>query len=131
LKSFCRVVILSLFLSCLPSLLFADPALTITGVVHDGSGALIVHAHVLVRQNGSSLALTVETGKQGEFSIEAPSLGSYQVEVDSEGFKPLTTRAVLTQNAPIAKLHLTLKIAEHSETVEVPIVPGSTKRGLR
>jgi hypothetical protein len=121
LKSFCRVVILSLslFLSCLPSLLFADPALTITGVVHDGSGARIVHAHVSVRQNGSSLVLTVETGKQGEFSIETPSLGSYQVEVDSEGFKPLTTQAVLTQNVPIAKLDLTLEIAEHSETVEV------------
>ncbi len=119
LKWFCHVVILSLFLSSLSSLLLADPALTITGVVHDGSGARIAHAHVLVRQNGSSMVLNAETDEQGEFSIETLSLGSYRVEVDSEGFKPLTTQAVLAQNAPIAKLDLTLEIAGHSETVEV------------
>ncbi len=73
----------------------------------------------MVRQNGSSALLTAETGEQGEFRIEAPSPGNYQVEVSSEGFKPLTKLAALTQGVTVVNLDLTLQIAEHSETVEV------------
>jgi hypothetical protein len=73
----------------------------------------------VLRQAGSGVVINAETGEQGEFTIEAPALGSYRVEVASEGFKPLTTQAVITQNAPKARLDLTLEIAERSETVEV------------
>jgi hypothetical protein len=100
-------------------LLIADPAFRITGVVHDGSGARISHAQVLVRQEGSEGTLKTETGEEGEFLIEAPALGSYRLEITSEGFKPLTAQAVVSQNAPIARLELTLEIAERSESVEV------------
>ena len=100
-------------------MLIADPALTITGTVHDESGARISRAQVMVRQNGSSALLTAETGEQGEFRIEAPSPGNYQVEVSSEGFKPITKLAALTQGVTVVNLDLTLQIAEHSETVEV------------
>jgi hypothetical protein len=119
LKLFRLAVVLLVALAGLVPTLFADPAFTISGVVHDVSGARISHAHVLARQTNSSLELKAETGEQGEFSIEAPALGSYRVEVASEGFKPLTVQALITPNAPVAKLDLTLEIAEHTETVEV------------
>ncbi len=118
-KSIRHAVILSIFLVYFSPMLIADPALTITGTVHDESGARISRAQVMVRQNGSSALLTAETGEQGEFRIEAPSPGNYQVEVSSEGFKPLTKLAALTQGVTVVNLDLTLQIAEHSETVEV------------
>jgi hypothetical protein len=119
LKSFrLAVVLLVVLLGFVPTL-FADPAFTIAGVVHDGSGARISHAHVLARQTGSNVVLKAETGEQGEFTIEAPALGNYRVEVASDGFKPLTAQAFVTPNEPVAKLDLTLEIAEHTETVEV------------
>ncbi len=118
-KSIRHAVILSIFLVYFSPMLIADPALTITGTVHDESGARISRAQVMVRQNGSSALLTAETGEQGEFRIEAPSPGNYQVEVSSEGFKPITKLAALTQGVTVVNLDLTLQIAEHSETVEV------------
>jgi hypothetical protein len=110
---------LFLFLASFSPLLIAAPSLTITGVVHDGSGARISHAHILVRQADSELSLQTETSEQGEFQIETPSLGSYRIEITSPGFKLLTAQAVITQDAPVAKLDLTLEIAEHLETLEV------------
>ena len=118
-KHFCCAILGPLFLFCFAASVSADPAFTITGVVHDGSGARIPHARVLLLQAGSEVKLHTETGEQGEFSIQIPALGSYRIEVASDGFKPLTTEAVLTQDAAIAKLDLTLEIAERSETVEV------------
>ncbi len=117
-KIYCSIL-LSVILICFPSLLIADPAFTISGVVRDESGALISHANVLLRLAGASVVLKAETDEQGEFSIEVAALGSYQVEVASEGFKPLTTQAILSQSAPIAKLELTLEVAKLTETVEV------------
>jgi hypothetical protein len=119
LKSFCRVVILSFFLSCLPSLLFADQAFTISGVVHDVSGARVSHAHIAVHEASSSVVLEAETGDQGEFRIDAPAADSYKVEITADGFKPLTAETLLTDQTPTAKVDLTLEIAKHTETVEV------------
>jgi hypothetical protein len=119
LKSFHRAILASFFLFCSAAILVAEPGFTISGVVHDGSGARISHAQVVLRQAGSGVVISAETGESGEFLVEAPSPGSYRVEVASEGFKPLTTQAVITLNAPMARLDLTLEIAERSETVEV------------
>jgi hypothetical protein len=72
-----------------------------------------------VRNAGSDLQLSAETGDQGEFRIEAPASGSYQIDVVSEGFKPLAVQTILTDQSPAVELNLTLEIAEHAETVEV------------
>jgi hypothetical protein len=119
LKPFRFAVVLLVTLAGIVPTLFADPAFTIAGVVHDGSDARIPHAHVSVRQAASNVVLQAETGEQGEFSISAPVLGSYRVEIVADGFKPLTSQAVLTDQFPTVKLDLKLEIAQHSETVEV------------
>jgi len=119
LKNLCRTAATSLISFFFTAILLAEPALTITGVVHDGTGARISHAQVRLLQTGSDVMLRTETGEQGEFRIEAPAPGSYRIEVASDGFKPLTAEAVLTRDAAMAKLDLTLEIAGLSETVEV------------
>jgi hypothetical protein len=67
----------------------------------------------------SSVVFEAERGEQGEFHVEVPAAGIYQIEVIAEGFKPLTAQAVLTAQAPDAKMDLTLEVAERSETVQV------------
>jgi hypothetical protein len=99
--------------------LFAQAAFTISGIVHDASGARIAHARVAAHQPSSSVALEAETGEQGEFRIQAPGSGSYRVEATAEGFKAHTAQAVLTRQSPTAELDLALEVAVHTETVEV------------
>jgi hypothetical protein len=108
-----------LFLFSSTTSLFADQAFTIAGIVHDTSGARIPQAHILAHFTGTGVILKAETNEQGEFSMSAARLGEYRIEVAADGFKPLTTQAVLTEQSPTASLDLSMEVAERSETVEV------------
>jgi hypothetical protein len=99
--------------------LFADQPLTVSGVVHDVSGARIPHAHVALHLASSAAILETETNDQGEFRVEVPAAGAYRIEVTAEGFKPRSAQAVLKDQAPTAQLDLSLEIGGRTETVEV------------
>jgi hypothetical protein len=109
------------FCTCaLPThLLMADPTFSLTGAVHDISGAGIAHAHIAVHKAEAGTALEAETGEQGEFRIEVPGPGTYQVEVTAQGFKTATVEAAPSTESPEAKLDLVLHVAGDSVTVEV------------
>jgi hypothetical protein len=119
LKSFGCSILPSFFLFCIAPCLAGDPAFSVAGVVHDASGARISHAHIAIHGTDSGVVLGTETGEQGDFVVAAPGPGSYQVEVTAEGFSPLTTQVILTEQLPSAKLDLALDIAVQAETVEV------------
>ncbi len=65
------------------------------------------------------MSFKAESSEQGEFSVSIPATGNYQIEVTAGGFAPLTVPVVLTEQAPAAMVKLILKVAEHSETVQV------------
>ncbi len=108
-----------LLFAALPSADAADPAFQISGVVHDPSGAREANAHVAIKGDAARTALEATTNDQGEFRVEAPGAGSYKVEVFAEGFRLLTTRAVLSLEAPRVQLDMELKVAANAETVVV------------
>jgi hypothetical protein len=113
-----RLFLLLTFPLC-TSGIFAAPAFTITGIVHDASGARIPEAQISVHATGTGAVVTAKSGDQGEFNIQLAAPGSYQIEITTLGFKPFTALAVLSIEAPAAKLDLTLEIAADTETVEV------------
>jgi hypothetical protein len=119
LKPFLPAVLFVVILAGHVPALFADSAFSISGAVHDVSGARISHAHIAVQEVGSAVVLETETGEQGEFRIAAPAAGGYWLKVIAEGFKPLTAQTTITVQAPATNLDLTLEVAEHTETVEV------------
>ena len=118
-KSFLFAGLLCAMISGPYPLLFAIQPFTVSGVVHDVSGARIPHAHVALHLASSSAVLEAETNDQGEFRVEAPGAGDYRIEVTAEGFKPQAAQAVLTAQAPEAQLDLNLEIGSQTETVEV------------
>jgi hypothetical protein len=119
LKSSSATILIFLSLFCVSTVVVADPAFSVSGVVHDLSGARISNAQVVVRATGMGVALETVTGEQGEFVVETPGAGSYEVEVTADGFKKVAAQAVLTGQTPAARLDLTLEIAGRTETVEV------------
>jgi hypothetical protein len=102
---------------------FAAPAFTISGIVHDSSGSRIAHALVVVRRAGSRESIEAVTGDLGDFQLQLPGPGSYRIEVAADGFAPLAVSADLNSAEPSAgsavSLDLTLEIAKLTETVEV------------
>jgi hypothetical protein len=119
LKSFFLNVILLAILMGSARFLLAAQVLSISGTVHDVSGARIAHARVTVHPPSSAAILEAETNGLGEFLIDVPGAGAYGVEVTAEGFKPLMAQAALTDQAPNANIDLSLEIIAHTETVEV------------
>ncbi len=67
-----------------------NPARFVTGTVHDKSGALIPWAQVTLRQAETGAPLSAMVDAEGNFHIPVNSLVTYQLEVQSMGFKTYT-----------------------------------------
>jgi hypothetical protein len=118
LKLFFYLAIFHLFAGA-SSAVLADPVLTISGVVHDGGGGRIPHAHVTVRLAGGQAAWEAVTGEQGEFSVHVAAVGSYGLVVTADGFAAQTLTAEVTESQPKASLDIVLGVAANTQTVEV------------
>ena len=94
-------------------------SLRVTGVVHDGTGAVIPGAEVTLRQAGTEAAFTQETDGQGSFQIAVPAAGNYAVEVSADGFAIYRGQAVVSKASPSAAVDVTLAVSGTTESVEV------------
>jgi hypothetical protein len=90
-----------------------------SGVVHDGTGALIPGAPVTVRQPEVPLELSSQTDDQGVFHLALPAAGTYQLEIGASGFKVYRAQIIVTADAPSLNLDIALAIEGNSQTVEV------------
>jgi outer membrane receptor protein involved in Fe transport len=98
-------------------------ATSISGVVHDPSGAVVSGAAVVVRV-GSGPELRVTTGPDGRFTVEAPGTGEVTVTVLAGGFAP----GVQHVTDPSRSIDVTLAPASLLETVTV--TPTRTEQRL-
>jgi hypothetical protein len=107
---------MALFLLCLivPSALYAQ---TISGTVHDPSGAVIAGARIEITGGDLTQPITLVSDGLGKFASSALKPGTYSVRVTREGFEPLI-KSVNLQAA--VELQLTLAIAKQQEVVSVP-----------
>ncbi len=97
-----------------------------SGVVRDGSGAVVAGSTIVVHQQGSAFERVVETGRDGRFSIAPIADGEYTVEVIAPGFAIATS----TVRVPAAQpLEVALSPAAVVEAVQV--VSASRQTELR
>src|SRR5207237_360816 len=60
---------------------------TISGTVHDESGAVLPGASVAIQNQDTGISRTVVTNETGRYSAPALGLGNYQVTVQLSGFQ--------------------------------------------
>src|SRR5271157_3059422 len=125
-----RSSVLLLMLILLASFSFAQSSTgTIQGTVADAQGAVIPNASVIITNQGTNRAITVETNGEGLFSLPALDPGLYKVEVQETNFQT-TTQQVTLQIAQVVNLDFKLQPGSTSTTVDVtaqvPIVNTST-----
>jgi outer membrane receptor protein involved in Fe transport len=89
-------------------------AASVTGVVHDPSGAVVANAAVVVRV-GSGPEIRVMTGPDGRFTADTPGSGEITVTVLAGGFAP----GVEHVTDPSRPIDMTLAPASLLETVTV------------
>lgn len=96
----------------------------ITGRITDPSGAPIASAQVIVRNVDTGIARTTTTSADGYYTVPLLPRGTYQIIVESSGFKSLRQTPSLVEDGQVFRSDLTMQIGEIAESVEVVAETG-------
>src|SRR5438034_11648487 len=79
---------------------------SISGVVKDPNGAVVVGATVNVKNPGTGQEFTATTSDNGTFSVPAIPAGKYTVTIAASGFKTAVVKEVEVQAATPASVDI-------------------------
>src|SRR5215467_4488883 len=103
---------------------------TITGVVKDQAGAAVPGATITVTDVGTNRQRVVTSSREGIYAAAGLTPGTYQVDVELSGFKPLRRTGIQLETGETAQLDITIEIGAVSErvtvTADTPVVRTST-----
>ena len=91
---------------------------SLSGVVKDPAGAVIVGAQVSLRNDATGDAHSASTNGEGRFKFDNLAPGSYSIAVAQTGFKP-GQRTVIVEPGRAATVEIRLEVAAPREKVEV------------
>ncbi len=114
-------IALAVFLGCLlATTLSAQTSRgTVTGLVTDPQGAVIVGARVELVSKDTGQTRTATTNHAGIYRFDAVDLGAYDVKITAQGFKPFLQKNIGIQANRIATLDAQLEIGTETVVVEV------------
>ncbi|MEQ1885216.1 MAG: TonB-dependent receptor [Bryobacteraceae bacterium] len=92
---------------------------TLSGSVKDTSGAPIGRAKITITNTETTSQVDAVSDGTGLFRSGGLAPGSYRLDVDSEGFAPLTRGPVALQDGQTVSLDLVLQVNSQSEQVTV------------
>ncbi|MGP8252259.1 MAG: carboxypeptidase regulatory-like domain-containing protein, partial [Terracidiphilus sp.] len=124
-----RLTLLLVLFSALP--LFASgPTGTITGTISDPSGAVILKARVVVRNEATNATREARSNDDGDYTVALLPPGRYSVAVESAGFRRSIMHGVNLDVDQTVRVDLALVIGAITENVNVtgtpPIVQTDT-----
>src|SRR3984885_8440928 len=92
---------------------------TISGIVTDPTGGLVVGATVTATNTQTGVRAVVQTDRSGFYSFSDLPVGTYDLQVEQQGFKTFQqSRIVIDANSAI-KVDVKLELGEISEKVTV------------
>src|SRR5437773_10544467 len=104
-------------LSVLPAL--AQTQASISGVIHDPTGAVIPGVTVTVTNPATNFVRSAISNEAGVYNFPVLQPGRYNIKVELPGFRTITQNDVELQVQQSARLDFTLQVGEVSQTIEV------------
>ena len=99
---------------------------TLSGIVHDSTGAVIANATVVLTELATGRERSVTSSDTGNYSLTDLPIGDYKVLVSGPGFKGTFVPSVTLHTAQAAGLDFTLQIGTVNEqvvvTTELPLL---------
>ncbi|MBI3208267.1 MAG: TonB-dependent receptor [Candidatus Solibacter usitatus] len=92
---------------------------TISGTVHDGTGAVVPGATVTATNTGTNQSRTAATDAAGQYVLPLLPLGEYRVRVEKEGFAPFVQQGILLQANSQVQANAALQIRAAAEQVTI------------
>jgi outer membrane receptor protein involved in Fe transport len=111
-----RLVIAAVLLCSLVA--YASIFGSVHGLIHDPQHRPVPNTHVTIRSTTSDWKQFTTTDDGGEFHFDNVPLGEYKVTADTRGFAVEEQKLTLSSGRD-ARLHFSLSLAAHQETVEV------------
>jgi hypothetical protein len=108
-RTFLSAMVLVLILSA--SILAQGPTGTLSGVVSDPTGAVMVSVGVTIKNVGTGVTRTATTDQQGRWLVPALPVGTYEVSYEVKDFKKLTQEGVAVEAAITRNLPAQLEVA--------------------
>ncbi len=92
---------------------------TVTGLVTDSSGAVIVRARVGIRNVNTNVETKTLSNPAGIFYLPSLPPGQYELRIEQNGFKPEVISDIPLRANLTATFNVTLEVGETSQTVTV------------
>ena len=92
---------------------------TITGVVTDKSGAVVVGAKITVKNTDTGFLYAASTTATGNYTVPALPTGTYDLKVEATGFKQFDRKALTVEPASVMRIDVPMEVGAASETVTV------------
>lgn len=124
-----RFVPLVLFLSC-AALYGQSTTGTLTGTVHDASGAVIQGATISIRNVGTNRTLDVVSNNEGDYVAPNLPAATYDIQAKMQGFRSVEIKnVVLLLNATLRN-DISMEVGSTDQSVEVsaaaPVITSET-----
>ncbi len=100
---------------------------TLRGEVTDPTGAVISGAKVTITNEDTGLTRTVTTTSAGIYSADNLPVGSYRIQVESQGFKSEVRSKVVLNVADARAVDVQLQTGDISEVVDVEVAAVAVK----
>src|SRR5262249_26818383 len=92
---------------------------TLTGIVKDGTGAILPGVKVSVTNLETNIVREVYTNDTGNYRVPALNPGTYKIESELPGFKKSVLTGIVLQVNQQARLDVTLEVGQITESVTV------------
>ncbi len=111
----------TLFITCTlcSTAVFAQDRASITGTVTDTSGASMAGATVTLLMPATQLQREAKTNSSGIYSFTSLAVGSYQVTISSDHFRPLIVDRIELSYAQVRTVDARLQVGAATQQVEV------------
>jgi hypothetical protein len=123
-------LLVALLLMCAPDAKGQSTGGRIRGTVVDPSGGAVVAAKVLLTNEANGTQREAQSGATGEYNFLEIPVGTYQIQVDQQGFKKYVRKGVVVNLNEVVNLDIPLVVGGATETVEVsgaaPLVDTTT-----
>ncbi len=96
----------------------------VLGIVADSSRAAAPPVAVTLTSLETGVTRQLFTNGSGSYAFESVPVGTYRVDVDAPGFKPVSTPSIDVSVGSRVRVDLTLVLASASEQVTVSAAPG-------
>lgn len=92
---------------------------TITGVVHDSSGAVVPAAKITVINQATRVNTPAISNDAGEYTVAQLQIGTYTVRAEKPGFQAFSINSLVLNAAQTVRADMTLQVGQANQSVEV------------